>query len=770
MTAPRAARFSAPFPIAEAKIRPIAPRAGTVARPHLVRLLAEPLRPPVASVIAPPGYGKTTLLAQWTATERRPVAWVTLDSLDNDPARLLTCIAAACDAIGPVDEAIAAALSGSSDRVVATAVPRLLSSLNDWNAPAALVLDDVHLLVERASLDAVSILLAHLPPGFRVALAGRSAPELPLARLRAERSLVDIGPRELAFDEVETATLAAAAGCRLRPDEIRDLLLRTEGWATGIDLEVQRRTRADGEPCAARHATGGDPGDERYVAAYLRSEVIDDLDDEDVRVLTRTSILDTVTPAAADAVAALPFAGQRVSRLARHHLLIQEVDGAEVSYRYHHLLRDFLATELERREPDASIDLHGRAAAWYAESGDTELAIEHARLGSDGDLAARLVVAAAVRAYGLGQITTVARWVTGFEPAAFHRHPPLAVVAAWVHMITGSPERADAMANVADRATFDGPPGDGSASFASQRAILRSAMVRHGPRDALATATWAASQELPDSPWRPHLLQSLGTARLALDDLDGAEEAYDEALVAGDGRPSPTTLAVLAKQASIRIRRGDWEGADGLLRRLREQHPGALDDGTVTSLIVYAVSARIAIHRGELDRGRDELVHAQLVRPLASHAIPLASVAALLELARAYLAISDPGGAQLVLREAEAIVRRRPMLGTLTTDVMDLRRRLAGAAATLAGSSTLTAAELRVLPLLPTYLSFQDIADRLAISRNTVKTHAMSIYGKLWASSRGEAVERAVELGLLEPYPGLEIGPEATNGPGGPDR
>jgi len=134
-------------------------------------------------------------------------------------------------------------------------------------------------------------------------------------------------------------------------------------------------------------------------------------------------------------------------------------------------------------------------------------------------------------------------------------------------------------------------------------------------------------------------------------------------------------------------------------------------------------------------------------------------VDALLELARAYLAISDVGGAQLALREAEAIVRRRPGLGRLTSEVVAMRERLAGAATVLAGSSTLTAAELRVLPLLPTYLSFQEIGDRLTISRNTVKTHAVSIYGKLWASSRGEAVERAVQLGLLEPYPGLAADP-----------
>ena len=146
-------------------------------------------------------------------------------------------------------------------------------------------------------------------------------------------------------------------------------------------------------------------------------------------------------------------------------------------------------------------------------------------------------------------------------------------------------------------------------------------------------------------------------------------------------------------------------------------------------------------------------------------------VDALLELCRAYLALADTAGAQIVLREAEQIVRRRPALGTLTGELVEVKRRLEDASATLVGSSTLTAAELRVLPLLPTYLSFQEIADRLLISRNTVKSHAMSIYGKLWASSRGEAVERAVDIGLLEPYPALarpaDGGAEAVTGANG---
>jgi LuxR family maltose regulon positive regulatory protein len=200
---------------------------------------------------------------------------------------------------------------------------------------------------------------------------------------------------------------------------------------------------------------------------------------------------------------------------------------------------------------------------------------------------------------------------------------------------------------------------------------------------------------------------------------------------------------------------GDWHAAEELVERADELREVWHFDGFVSVLLVDAINARVAIQRGDFDRGRESLVRAQLLRAVANHAAPWLSVDALLNLSRAYLALSDPAGAQLALREAEQILRRRPSLGTLTTQLVDVRARLKDATATLIGSSALTSAELRVLPFLPTYLSFQEIAERLMISRNTVKTHAMSIYGKLWASSRGEAVERAVEMGLLEPYPAL---------------
>jgi LuxR family maltose regulon positive regulatory protein len=212
----------------------------------------------------------------------------------------------------------------------------------------------------------------------------------------------------------------------------------------------------------------------------------------------------------------------------------------------------------------------------------------------------------------------------------------------------------------------------------------------------------------------------------------------------------------------LRFRRNEWLQGVALTREAATRMRLFRCEHVVLALPVYALEARIAARDGDVARAREALVKAQLVRPLASRAFPAYAVAGLLELARAYLALSDPGGAQIVLREAEQLLRSTPSLGLLTDDLIQIRGYLTGAATALVGSSALTTAELRILPFLPTYLSFPEIADRLSISRNTVKTHAMSIYGKLWASSRGEAVERAVELGLLEPYPVLASGTPAA--------
>jgi LuxR family maltose regulon positive regulatory protein len=251
-------------------------------------------------------------------------------------------------------------------------------------------------------------------------------------------------------------------------------------------------------------------------------------------------------------------------------------------------------------------------------------------------------------------------------------------------------------------------------------------------------------------------LELLAQAHLMRGDVRAAEAALAEAVASAPvgGSYAFYSLALLA---SVAMGRGDWDAAE---RYTRESHlrlgPMEAADAAST-IVVHAAAARVALHRGDVTRGREELVHAQLLRPLASYALPAVVVHALIEVARAYLATGDPAGAGNAIAEAERVLRRRPDLGELPKQLGDVRRRVHESARTLVGPSTLTPAELRLLPMLSTHLMFQEIADRLHVSRHTVKAQVVSIYGKLGASSRGEAVDRAIAAGLLEPFPGLRL-------------
>jgi LuxR family maltose regulon positive regulatory protein len=741
----------------EAKFRLPMPDPSTVSRERLTGLLLAEPRPSTVAVIAPPGYGKTVLLADWAARERRDVAWLTLGEYDNEPSVFLTYLAAAIDRIEPIDPGIAAALAAPGSRILATAVPRLASELHLRRRPAVLMLDDVHRLTDRTCLDALAALLELLPPGFQVAMAARTSPDLPFARLRANRQLLEIGRDQLAFEAEETRTLAARAGFPLSREQARTLAERTEGWAAAIYLASRARARRELHVAE----TGGVSGREGYIADYLRSELGPIIDDVDVALLTRTSILDGVEPKLAGAVARVPDAPDRLRRLAHANLLIGELAGPEPSYRYHHLLRDYLRAELERREPGAVLELHGRAAAWYTDAGRPELAVEHAIASGDVDAAALLVEGALLRTYLQGHGDRLERWLASFEDAAFERRPCLAVGAALVHALSGRSEAADHMADIVERSTFSGVPALGAASFESARAMLRAAMVRAGPDDAVANAAFAVAAEEPGSPWRTLACEALAVGHVMRGD---ASEADAVLAVAVDAAPDSGSYAffALALRASLAMERRDWDAA---ARYARESHDrfGKLEfDAVASSVLVHAVAARVAIHRGDLRRGREELVHAQLVRPLASHALPSTAVVALVEVARAYLAIADPAGAGSAVSEAERILQRSPDLGVLTEQVADLRRRSRGSAQALPGPSTLTPAELRVLPMLSTHLLFEEIGARLQVSRHTVKTQTASIYSKLGVSSRGEAVDRAIEIGLLEPFPGLRLTARAS--------
>jgi LuxR family transcriptional regulator, maltose regulon positive regulatory protein len=280
--------------------------------------------------------------------------------------------------------------------------------------------------------------------------------------------------------------------------------------------------------------------------------------------------------------------------------------------------------------------------------------------------------------------------------------------------------------------------------------MARALLCRDGVERMGADARIALAGLAPASNWRATALLMEGLALL----LEGEAERADPVLahaveVATDAGALPAAATALAERSLVAIQHRDWQRAEAMAARaLQISREGSLDDYLHTA-VVHVVVARTALHRSDGPRAREHLAQAARLRPLLTYAIPSLAVQTLLELVRAYLAVDDAAGARAVLRDARDILQLRPDLGVLPEQAEQLGSKLATIPGATVGASSLTTAELRLLPLLVTHLSFPEIGERLYISRHTVKTQAISVYRKLGASSRSHAIRRASELGLL---------------------
>ena len=233
-------------------------------RPSLLGRLTAASRVPVVALVAPPGYGKTTVLAQWVEQDPRPFVWLSVDQHDNDPAVLLTYLAVALDRVEAVDPAVFDALAAPGTSVLATVVPRLGAALATAAHPLVVVIDDIQLLHNQECLDALMMLVDHLGEGSQLVVAGRGAPRLPVARLRAEGRVVELGPEALAMDRHEAGALLQAAELQLSDAEVAELVRRTEGWPVALYLAALSMKATGSKPGAAAALGGGD----RFLVDY----------------------------------------------------------------------------------------------------------------------------------------------------------------------------------------------------------------------------------------------------------------------------------------------------------------------------------------------------------------------------------------------------------------------------------------------------------------------------------------------------------------------
>ena len=742
----RRGRGQPSFTLVESKLRVPWVRPGILPRQRLVERLLGAGSVPLVCVVAPAGYGKTTLLTQWGRSKGDRVGWISLDSRDNDPVVLLTYLAVALDRIEPVDPGVFRALASPGVSVLTAAVPRLASAVAAMSEPVSLVLDQVESLDDQRCLDAVAELALALPAGSQLALAARRPPALPVALLRASGQVVEVGPAELAMDDREATALLEEAGVGPSDPEVPELVKRAEGWPVGLYLAALALQAGGARPSAG----AGFSGEDRFMADYLRSELLAQLPTERVAFLTRTAVLERMCGPLCDAVLAGTGSGAVLGAMEDANLLLVPLDHRRRWYRYHQLLRELLLAELERREPELIPQLHTRAAAWYEANDQPEAAIDHAKAAGDPDQVARLVSEAAPRAYASGRRDTAIWWYDWFEDQGLmERYPTIAIQGAMRHALLGQPAGAERWTAAAERAAASATPTE-RRTVEVWLAVLHASLCRHGIERMRADARFARERVGPGSALAGPALHLEGASYLLAGDLDRADALLAGSVaVATEDRELHAASYALAQRSLVAIRREDWDAAGGFAERaLTVVRDGQLDN-YVTSPLVYAVAARTALQHGDVAGARAHLARAAPLRPLLTYVYPTYAVPALLELAHAYVALDDVAGARAALRQAGDVLRLRPDLGTLPAQVQELGSRLDRVPAAAPGSSSLTTAELRLLPLLATHLSFTEIGQRLFLSKHTIKTQAISIYRKLGASSRSEAVQRVQEVGLL---------------------
>jgi LuxR family transcriptional regulator, maltose regulon positive regulatory protein len=737
------------FDLLASKLRRPEVRPGDVSRLALVERLRSGKPCPIVSVVAPPGYGKTTVLSQWAERNGQAFAWVSVDERDNDPKVLLSYVAEALNAVEPIDERVFDALASPGSSVPGSVVPRLGSAFSSMTAPVALVLDDVHALRNRECRDALSVLADHVPAGSRLALAGRAEPPLRVARLRAEGKILEIGPGDLSLDADEASMLLSGADVVIGQDDVAELHRRTEGWPVGLYLAALYLR--EGGPLASAAVSFG--GDDRLVSEYVESEFLARISRRHRVFLTRTAVLDRMSGALCEAVLDLPGSAATLAELARSNLLLVPLDRHGQWYRYHRLFRDMLLAELERLEPGLIPVLGARAAQWHERHGQPAEALRYWMKAGEAAPAGRLVGALAFPAYQQGRVATAERWFGWLKDHdASASQPAAAVLAAMISALTGKPGEAEHWAKAAEQAAAVPSLPDGSDSIEPWLALMRALLCRDGIEQMRADAELAAGTMAPGSFWQTSATLYLGMACLITGDTRRAEALFQDAAAAGrpDG-PAVGACVALAQLSLLAIARKDWAAAQRHLALAQS----LADEANLTDYppitILHAAAVRIALHDGDRPRALAELTSAQRLRPGLTYAVPHLAAQARIELARCHLALADTAAAWILHQEVTDILTRRPGLGTLTTQAADLQAELARARSSAApGASALTTAELRLLPMLSTHLSMPEIAEELFLSRNTIKSQAISIYRKLGASSRNQAVARSRELGLLD--------------------
>ncbi len=823
-------------------------RADVVVRPRLLQRLSRSTAKLVL-VSAPPGFGKSTLVAEWARTAAAGtdrVAWYSLDASDNDASTfwryLITTLAAKVPGLA---RSLALAQGAPIELLVTGLVNELATAADDvW-----LVLDDYQVIDAPQIRDGLELLIEHLPPQAHIVLTTRVDPPLPLSRWRVRGEVTEVRAAELRFSDGEAAEfLRSAAAVELTAAQVTALTERTEGWIAALQLAaLSVRDHQDAGGFIERFA-----GDDRYIVDYLMDEVLAHQTGAVREFLMLTAPLDRLSGDLCDAVTGLENSARTLAALERANVFVIPLDDHGTWFRYHHLLADVLRARLLSERPELIPLLHRRASTWYEAAGALDDAIRHALVGRDFDRAGHLIQVALPEARRNRLDVVLTRWLQALPEEVARRSPVLTVFRGWTLIAEGDPAQVEAWLDHAEAVLQSVPPGNPQpwpdtvelrtlpATIATYRAALAQAkgdlagvtrhaqhaleviapddhMARGGAAGFLALAAWSEGAIEPAVQTFTGALASLHLAGNVVDELSGTALLAEMWAVAG--RPSkardlcrsalaeaePLGLLGARATADLHVRLAELdleaESLDSAERHLDIAAPLLELTPTSESRHRWFVAAgELAASRGDRARALGLLDRAEElyqpgyypnIRPIPSVRARVLIRAGDLERAGTWAAES---GVTLLdearyLREHEhltlvrlALAQRPERTGELDRVIAllhrldvaaeaagragslpDIRRQLAiaersgrpdagrsaPAPSSQPWSEPLSVREWEVLRLLASELSGPEIAQRLFISHNTLRTHTKHIFAKLEVTSRRAAVARAGERGLL---------------------
>lgn len=722
---------------------------GTIERPVLLDRLQHGGGGDLTLLSAPAGFGKTTLLTEWVGGRARgSSAWVSLDKGDLDPARLWSHVIAA---LAAVEEGVGrdslAAVQERPGEVEAYGLPILLDEIPVEGPDLALILDDFHLAESPVTNGAIEAFMRYRPARIQLVISTRSDPAIGVPRLRASGGLVEVRAEQLRFDEREIGAFLHGMGhLPLSTDDEELLARRTGGWPAPLRLFALLMPDHD-----IGAFLGASVAANRPLIDYLTSDVLQLLDPNVHDFLLRASVLTRMNASLCEAVVGVSDSAAILAALERSNLFTS-VDEDGDWYRLHDLFAEGLRLELSRTHAELVPVLHSRAATWFEQHGELELATAHAIGSRDVAIASRLVARQARQFLADGRAATVRGWLADLSWPAAQADPELAFVRATLAFLGHDIDRTNHWLDIAD-AGRDESSGPTDLPLGFRVDSLR-AIVNVNDVGLAHAAAGRAVASAPTPSWEGVALAGRGQAEYLRGEYEQAEQTLRRAVgLISDETPDLLALAI-GTLALAEYARGPVASAgtmlDGALALLRT----AGWEGSPLAAVVHLACgerARTAGDPREAMRWFNAAIEMLDRSPSPSQGVRSGWLAnAQLLQAVACQKLGDPAGEIRHLDAADAILVRLPDPGSLPARVERLRRRtsLAGKHVTRFGEQ-LSAREVAVLQLAADGLTQRQIADQLFISYNTVKTHFKTTYQKLGATSRLDALSQLAQTDLI---------------------